>query len=93
MQKKKLEKFENATKGFQSKILKQPTSISDSDFTAPSLTSPCSATNVWRSTKSATCDDSDEDCFLLDLKKAVANNHDKCRFADQQQRPLNICAE
>ena len=45
----------------------------------------CSSTNVWRQIKSATCDDSDEDCFSLDLKKAVTNSHDKCRFVDSQR--------
>ena len=34
----------------------------------------------WRPTKSAICDDSDEDCFSLDLRGAVTTSHEKWRF-------------
>ena len=32
---------------------------------------------MWRQTKSATCDDSDDSCFSLDLRGAVTTSHDK----------------
>ena len=37
---------------------------------------------VWRSTNSASCDERDDYCFLLDVKGAVATRHVKCRVAD-----------
>ena len=41
--------------------------------------------NVWRQTKSAPRDDSDEDCAHLISKGAVTTGHDKCRFVDSHR--------
>ena len=39
---------------------------------------------VWRQTKSATCEDSCDNCFSLDLG-AVTTRHDKRGFIDSQR--------
>ena len=49
-----------------------------------------SATNVWRSTKSASCDECD-DYFMLDVKGAVTTSHHTCRFADEQRLLRHLC--